>query len=202
MNADEMPIKYEAGYPGKDLMRSRAKNIMDEEMKLSGVRKAAPSSFSSPEKTKMRYYKKGGAVKFATGGALPAPKSPFESASKAMGEVPMKKGGGVRFADKFGDPETMKKGGKVKMAMGGMPGMMAARGMHGMMKRPMEMARPAQQTPMNTEQQAPMKKGGKVKKECGGGAMKMAMGGSGKIRHKEMTAAGKPINKKGSVRMK
>lgn len=178
---DEMPIKYEAGYPGKDVMRNRAKNIMDEEMKLSGVRKPAPSSMSSPEKTKMRYYKKGGPVKCATGGALPPAKSPFESASKAMGEsVPMKKGGkiknpfseiraahktmkkaigsparqgapgfaeggGVRFADKFGDPETMKKGGKV---------------------------------------------------------MKMAMGGSGKIRHKEMTAAGKPINKKGSVRMK
>lgn len=202
MNEHEMPIKYEAGYPGKDVMRDRAKNIMDEEMKLSGVRKPAPKSMSAPEHENMRYYKKGGHVKRAAGGALPVPKSPF---ARPMGEPVMKKGGKVK-----------------KMAMGGIPG-----ALQNVVKSTRGNVIGAMHRGLN---QAPMKKGGKVKesraklhreqehelsdvkklihkegklKECGGGkVMKMAMGGSGKIRHKEMTAAGKPINKRGSVRMK
>ncbi len=159
MEAD-LQLKYEAGYPGKDVMRDRAKNIMDEEMKLSGVRKPAPKSMSAPEHENMRYYKKGGHVKRAAGGALPVPKSPF---ARPMGEPVMKKGGKVKESRAKLHREQEHELSDVKKLI---------------------------------------HKEGKLK-ECGGGkVMKMAMGGSGKIRHKEMTAAGKPINKRGSVRMK
>lgn len=203
----EMQFKYEAGYNGKpDMMRSRAQAIMGEEMRKAQVTKLSPHSFSSGEKTKMRNYRKGGSVKCAEGGTMPMPtKSPFENTMKPT----MKRGGGVHkemttsgkmekpaalFEKKESKNLPMKKGGSAKMAIGGLA--LNSRGQA--VKKAL--------TPHSPRM--PFNKGGLVGKAVGrlnipnankteGVPMKMAIGGSGKIRHKEMTPAGKQLDSKG-----
>lgn len=239
---DDMQFKYEAGFNGKpDIMRTRAQNIMNAEMKKADVTKLSPHSFSSGEKTKMRNYKKGGPVKKADGGSMPT-KSPFEQTMKPQmkmgGKTKMALGGMVRKeipkiggrlgtairADvREGVREVMPRASKLAAAARGM----APRGMghriHKEMTESGRMEKPAALFEKKEASVSPMKKGGKVTrakmhqkqehelsevksmikkegkmKEChGGGKLKLAIGGAGKIRHKEMTEGGKQLNAKG-----
>lgn len=54
-------IKYEAGYPGEDSMRTKAERLMKEELMKTPM--TLPASHSTPSHEKMRLYKKGGHVK-------------------------------------------------------------------------------------------------------------------------------------------
>lgn len=56
----KMP-KYKAGYVGSDSMRTKAENLLKHEFDTTPMER--PSSFSSPDKSKMRLFKKGGAVR-------------------------------------------------------------------------------------------------------------------------------------------
>lgn len=182
-----------AGYQGKDSMRANAEKAFGNSLK--GVTAPAKMSMSAADKIPPRPYKKGGAVKKNMGGAMGAQALPQDPSKKQMG---FKKGGkavkkqmGGATARPFSPSSAaaaLKKGGKAKKCnLGGpMPSL-------GDLLSPSASAQPAPRNrlvgpgpiPDLGRMNSGMKKGGKTKK--------MAMGGVGKIRHKEMTKAGKPM---------
>jgi hypothetical protein len=176
-----------AGYKGKDEMRERAEKAFGNSLKE--VTAPAKMSASRPGNLKPRLYKKGGHVakakKCNVGGAIAgaAPANPFSMGAQSLPQDPSKKRMGF------------KKGGKVKakkMNAGGysMPAT-ATPGFSDIAN--MAAGRPPAAAPRNklvgpVPDLGGFKKGGKIKK--------MAMGGVGKIRHKQATASGKAISKK------
>lgn len=205
---NDLSTKYQAGYPGEDSMRSKAERLMRHEMQSMPSERESASSVG---REKFRLYKKGGPVKkvhklnhdqkdLHIPRKSKTPKLNIESFSEAEG---MKKGGHKKVSKKHlseGGEAAMKQGGRY--SKGGT-----------VYEREMVGEKPTSKMPhYNYESQMkgtkciapsdsmskgervlgrggnPMKKGGKVHHK-----RHYAIGGSGKVRHGEATAAGKPF---------
>ncbi len=182
-----------SGYKGKDSMRANAEKAFGNSLK--GVTAPAKMSMSAADKIPPRPYKKGGAVKKNMGGAMGAQALPQDPSRKQMG---FKKGGkavkkqmGGATARPFSPSSAaaaLKKGGKAKKCNAGGAMLGQRPPSLGDLLSPSAGAQAAPRNRWVGPGPIPdlgMKKGGKTKK--------MAMGGVGKIRHKEMTKAGKPM---------
>lgn len=161
---------------------SDVKKLIRKESKIPTLNKGGRchKNYGGPMEATQEAMKKGGRVKKAFGGMMPAGATNMPARPMAgMRRIAAAVSNAPRMAQAAAPAEAqMKKGGRVKKSFGGMMKAANAMGANNMAQAP-----------------AQMKKGGKCDEEKR--RNHLAIGGSGKIRHGEMTKAGKPINKRG-----
>lgn len=185
---EKITERYKAGYPGKDSMRAKAERLFGSE--LASTPMDMPASFSAPDPTKMRLFKKGGHVKrggkVIEGGSLTDLHLPRHRSTHRETEPHNE------MSERHEHARKMNRGGRC-YAEGGavMKSPHATSYEHHMVGE-----HAGRKSRINYEADMKGEKVIQRAKKEGGHIQKFAAGGVAKIRHKVATPEGKPIMKK------